>query len=154
MMSKNSSNFFIKLFVVLLVSGFSITVNAQTQGELTSIARKASAKAAYQMMKSISPNTGEGADYELDYNSIIYDSYEKEIECRVTLYWTAKKYVLSFDRNTCMVYGKLYVDLSHGKEKMRSRFIPQQKNAWTEACASSHWADVAAGIAFYVAVNE
>lgn len=126
---------------------------AQLQGEVVSITRKAATEAAIQMMKSISPNTGQDADYELDYNTLIYDPYAKEIECKATLYWSAKEYVLSSNRNTCAVYGKLYIDLSKGKDKIRSRFIPINKNRWTEVCASSHWANVATGIAFYLSTR-
>lgn len=144
-----STLFLINLFCVMMP----IQAVAQLQGEVVSITRKAATEAAIQMMKSISPNTGQDADYELDYNTLIYDPYAKEIECKATLYWSAKEYVLSSNRNTCAVYGKLYIDLSKGKDKIRSRFIPINKNRWTEVCASSHWANVATGIAFYLSTR-
>ncbi|WP_424038881.1 hypothetical protein [Porphyromonas endodontalis] len=144
-----STLFLINLFCVMMP----IQAVAQSQGEVVSITRKAANEAAIQMMKSISPNTGQDADYELDYNTLIYDPYAKEIECKATLYWSAKEYVLSSNRNTCTVYGKLYIDLSKGKDKIRSRFIPINKNRWTEVCASSHWANVATGIAFYLSTR-
>lgn len=144
-----STLFLINLFCVMMP----IQAVAQSQGEVVSITRKAATEAAIQMMKSISPNTGQDADYELDYNTLIYDPYAKEIECKATLYWSAKEYVLSSNRNTCAVYGKLYIDLSKGKDKIRSRFIPINKNRWTEVCASSHWANVATGIAFYLSTR-
>lgn len=144
-----STLFLINLFCVMMP----IQAVAQSQGEVVSITRKAATEAAIQMMKSISPNTGQDADYELDYNTLIYDPYAKEIECKATLYWSAKEYLLSSNRNTCAVYGKLYIDLSKGKDKIRSRFIPINKNRWTEVCASSHWANVATGIAFYLSTR-
>lgn len=126
---------------------------AQSQGEIISIARQGAALAAQQIMKEISPNTGTNPDYEIDYESIIYDPYAKEIECKILTTWTAKTYMLSLDRSTCQVWGKLYIDLSKGKSYMKSRFIPIGKNSHAEACASSHWASIATGLAFYISLK-
>lgn len=142
------------VFLFALICGnLSTQASAQSRGEVVSIARKAAAQAAFKMMKTISPNTGKDADYELDYESIMYDPHAKEIECRTEVYWSAKEYVLSSGRNMCVVYGKLYIDLSKGKYNISSRFVPLKKNAWTEVCADSHWGNVASGIVFYISMK-
>ena len=138
--------FFAGLFCVMMPT----SAVAQSQGEVVSITRIGAYDAATLMMKTISPITGKDADYELDYSTLIYDTYGREVECKVALSWSAKEYVLSSSRNTCIVYGKLYIDLSKGKNQIRSRFIPISKNRWAEICGSSHWADVATGIVFYL----
>lgn len=137
------------IMVVTLLSCLG-SLSAQNKEELISIARQAGMQAAFQMMKEISPNTGKEHDYDLDYESVIYDPYAKEIECKVVTSWSAKEYMLSFKRDICKVWGKLYIDLSQGKNKIKTRFIPKGKNAHAEACARSHWASVAAGITFYI----
>ncbi len=143
---------FFSLFLLFVSLGASNAL-AQSQGEIISIARQGAAQAAQQMMREISPNTGTNPDYELDYESIIYHPYVQEIECRISTLWSAKTYVLSMDRKTCEVWGKLYIDLSKGRDRLKTRFVPSGKNAHAEACASSHWANVAKGIAFYISVR-
>ena len=145
-----NERFFLLFFVVLFCAMMPTSAVAQSQGEVVSITRKAAHEAAILMMKTISPNTGQDADYDLDYSTLVYDTYGKEVECKVALSWSAKEYVLSSSRNTCIVYGKLYIDLSKGKNQIRSRFIPISRNRWAEICSASHWADVATGIVFYV----
>ena len=143
---------YLGVFLLLYFLGnFSNETMAQSRSEVVSIARKAAAAAAKEIMSDVSPNTGQDPDYELDYESIVYDSYEKEIECRVQLSWTAKKYMLSSTRRTCETWGKLYIDLSNGSSRIKTRYVSKGNNSWFNECASSHWIDrVAAGVAFIV----
>lgn len=130
--------------MILLLGAAGNLASAQSQGEVVSIARRAALSAARDLMDKVSPNTGRDADFDIDYESIVYDPYAKEIECNVTLSWTAKQYILSSSRRTCETWGKLYIDLSNGESRMKSRYVSKGTNSWFQTCADSHWADALA----------
>ena len=140
-------------FWILAIGCLSFNAMAYSEDELVSIARKAAYSAANDVMGKVSPNTGRDADYDLDYQSIIYDPYEKEIECRVTLTWSAKKYMISTTRRTCETEGKLYINLSRGKSNMRVRYVSKNENDWFKECASSHWIDTLSQGVVIVVIN-
>lgn len=139
--------------MIMLIAGLANVASAQTQGEVFSLARKAALAAARDVMGKVSPNTGQDADYDIDYDSVIYDGYAREIQCDVTLSWTAKEYMLFSSRNTCETWGKLYIDLSQGTSRMKTRFISKGSNSWFKKCADSHWADALARGVVIVVTN-
>ena len=125
------------------------------QNQVVSMARKYSNAMAEQMMKEISPNTGKNSDYDLNYESIIYDSIGGEIECLVRLTWDAKKTMLFSDYKQCVVDGKLYVYLNEKDiyGKIKTRFVPKWQNQHTKDCASSHGWDLTAALVLYVSTQ-
>jgi len=131
-------------FLVLLIGSLCFNASAYSNDELVSIARKASKDAAYKMSVKVSPHTHEDADYDIDYDSFYYDSYEKELEFQVTLSWSAKDQMFFGTRDICKTWGKMYVDLSNGKNKMNVRFVPKGKNHWCGVCEDSHGLDILA----------
>lgn len=140
-------------FLIFAIGCLSFSSMAYTRDELSSIARKASLAAAKTAMATVSPNTGMDPDYDVDYESIKYDSYAKELEFQVTLSWSAKNQMLFGTRDICKVWGKIYVDLSGGKSEMKSRFICKEKNHWTEVCENSHGIDAFAKALWFISTN-
>lgn len=141
------------LFTILLI--VSVSVNAQDQNPVASLARKYSSAMAEKLMKEISPNTGKNSDYDLDYESIIYDSYANEIECLVHLTWDAKKTMLFSDYKQCAVDGKLYIYLDE-KDKygnIKTKFVPKWQNEHAKDCAASHGWNVAAALTYYLSTQ-
>ena len=144
---------FLFSFLVLLIGSLCFNASAYSDGELISIARKASKGAAEKMSLKVSPNTHQDADYDIEYDSFKYDPYEKELEFRVTLSWSAKDQVFLGTRDICKTWGKMYVDLSNGKSKMKVRFVPKGKNHWCEVCEESHNLDILAEALIFVLTN-
>ena len=134
---KNVQKSTILTFLLLLGCFCSLDASAQTNDEILSIVRASAKSAACQVMQKVSPNTGQSPDFEIDYESVVYDSNARQIECNVILSWSAKQYMLSFTRDTCKTWGKLYVNLSDGS----SKYVAKGENNWFVKCANSHWAD-------------
>ena len=140
-------------FLILVLGCLSFNAMAYSEGELVSIARQAAKKAAYTAMRKVSPHTGMDQDYDIDYESIIYDPYEKELEFQVTLSWSAKNQMLFGSRDICKTWGKIYVDLSRGKSEMEARYVSKGKNHWCQVCEDSHGLDVFAAALVFVITN-
>jgi hypothetical protein len=107
---------------------------------------------AEKIMKEISPHTGRNSDYDLVYESIIYDSYENEIECAVTLSWEAKKTMLFSHYEKCIIEGKLYIYLEEkdSSGNVKTKFIPKWQNNWAKECAASHGWNTIAELSYYL----
>ncbi len=131
-------------FLVLLIGSLCFNASAYSNDELVSIARKASKGAAYKMSAKVSPGIYQDPDYNIDYNSFVFDSDEQELEFQVTLRWSATDRVFFGTRDICEIWGKMYVNLSNGKNEIIAKFIPKGMNDWCEECAKSHDLDLLA----------
>ena len=140
-------------FLILVLGCLSFNAVPYTADELVSIARQAAKKAAYTVMNKVSLGTGMDQDYDIDYESIIYDPYEKELEFQVTLSWSVMRHMLFCSRDTCKTWGKNYVDLSRGKSEMEARYVSKGKNHWCQVCEDSHELDVFATPIDFVIAN-
>jgi hypothetical protein len=142
-----------KLLVLLsLVIFTNIALSAQ---EYVSKARKYSKSLSEKLMTEYSPNTGKNNDYDLDYENIIYDSYEEEIECMVKITWEAKETILFSHYDVCIVEGKLYIYLNEKDSygKVKTKFVPKWQNDWAKKCAASHGWDAVSAITLYLLIQ-
>ncbi|MDR0604670.1 MAG: hypothetical protein LBG80_10245 [Bacteroidales bacterium] len=140
------------LIISCLVALATTTLNAQ---EYISKARKYSKSLSEKLMKDYSPNTGRNNDYDLDYESIIYDSHANEIECLVEITWEAKKTILFSHYDKCIVKGKLYIYLNEQDRygNVKTKFVPRELNEWAKQCASSHGWNAIAALTLYLIVQ-
>lgn len=123
-------------FMLLLGSFSNFEVSAITQDEIIGIAKHAACTACIRVMDLVSPGTGRDPDYEIDYESIVYDINANQLLCDVQLSWVAKPYMLfsgTKEQMTNRTWGKLYVDITDGSIK----YVSERENDYLIKCAGN-----------------
>ncbi len=123
-------------FLLLLGSFIIFDVSAITQEEIIGIAKSAAYIACKHVTALVSPGTGLDSNYEMDYESIVYDTNANQLLCDVQLSWVAKPYMLftgTKEQMTNRTWGKLYVNVTDGSIK----YVSERENVYLTKCAES-----------------
>lgn len=121
------------LFLIFFTGLFGLSqIHAQCPMDVVKVGRKKAEKAAYRVMKEISPNTGMNSDYKL--TSCEYDMLNGRIVFGVELTWSAKSCVLCNDRQNCLVWGELRVSDENLDDV---KFVKDGMSSFTRKCVAS-----------------